>query len=281
MTIKDILITLFAAIIIIYIFVFAVNYQEVAFNSDKTELINQYRGQYGHDHYGLDELYPHMYAGILLFISSVLSSKILYSRFGKSRFTWRPVMAGIFVTGLIGLGESMEHLFDTLWHEFFHYIHMIGGLLAMYFLYIGTQEYRMQYKHGGKPISSRVIVGMIVILPLLSMVIALNASKAWDARLELPFIYLTTLPTMFLAGMTMWESYRQKEEYKVLMGFLAILAGTVTGLTIIILAGRIGDITDNAFLYVLGQSLQLVYLSASAMLILVFTFTMWAMCESR
>lgn len=279
--IKDILLLLFVSSLIIYTFFYAVEYQQVVFNSDKTELLNQFRGNYGQlGHFRLHELYPHMYAGMLLFIASIISVKVLYFRFGKSRFTWRPVIAGIFITGLIGLGETLEHLFDVLGHEFFHYVHLLAGLLAMFFLYMGTQEYRMQYKKGGKPINRRSIIGLIVILPLLAFTIALNSSKAWDTRVELPFVYLTVAPTVVLAGMTLLESYKQKEENKILMGFLAILAGTVTGLTVIILLGRIGDIGNYAFLYVLGQSLQAIALSATAMLILVFTFTMWAIADS-
>lgn len=282
MNIKDISIITLASAILIYFLVFFVGYQQISFNSDGTALENQYNGKGPENgHYGLHELYATVYAGILLFLASIISTIILYRRFGKSRFTWRPVIGGIFVAGIMGLGEAVEHNFDTLWHEFFHYLVMLGGLVAMFLLYIGTQEYRMQYRQGGKPASMSVILGMIIILPLVAFAVALNAVEPYDARVELPFIYLTAAPTLFLSGLTMLESYRQKEENKVLMGFLAMLAGTVTGLTVIALLARIGDIGNHAFIFALGQSLQVVYMSATAMLILVFTFTMWALADSN
>ncbi|MBW6517964.1 MAG: hypothetical protein K0A89_05630 [ANME-2 cluster archaeon] len=282
MNIKDIFIITFASAILIYFLFFFVGYQQVSFNEDNTALENQYGGREGKEgHYGLDELYATVYAGILLFMASIISTIILYGRFGKSRFTWRPVIGGIFTAGFMGLGEALEHNFDTLWHEFFHYLVLLGGLVAMFFLYIGTQEYRMQYRQGGTPTSSKVILGIIIILPMVAFAIALNAIEPYDARVELPFIYLTATPTLFLSALTMLESYRQKEENKVLMGFLAMLAGTVTGLTVIIFLARIGDIGNHAFIFILGQSLQVVYMSATAMLILVFTFTMWALADSK
>lgn len=276
----DVFLVLVSAAILILALTYGVDYQQVSFNPDNTALVDQFVGREGHGHYGLDELYATTYAGILLFIACIMSVKILYRRFGKSRFTWKPVIAGIFITGLMGLGEAVEHKLDTLGHEFFHYILLIGGLLAMYFLYIGTQEYRMQYKQGGKPMTPKSIAGLIIILPMFALALALNTIEPYDARVELPFIYLTAVPTLFLAAMTILESYRQKDENKVLMGFLATLAGTVTGLAVIILLARIGDISNNAFLFVFGQSMQVIYMSDTAMLILVFTFTMWAITDS-
>lgn len=276
---RNVLIFILSLIFLIYILGPGVEYSDVTFNQDNTQLENQYKGQQGFDHLGLDELYAHMYAAAFLFIAGTISSILLFERFGKSRFTWRPVIAGIFVTGMLGLGEIVEHFFHILGHEFFHYTHMLGGILAMYFLYIGTQEYPMQYRQGGKPIKKKVITGLILIVPLLSFTIALNSGDAWDERVEMPFLYLTAVPTIFLAGMTFIESYRQKEAHKVLMGFLAILALTVTTLVLVILAGRVGDLANHAFLYVIGQSLQVVFLSATAMLISIFTFTMWTLCN--
>lgn len=276
---KDILLVALAAIVLMYTFVFFVDYQQVTFNSEYSIIENQFKGQ-KNGHYGLDELYATIYAGMILFIACTLSAKILYKRFGKSRFTWRPVIAGIFSTGLIGLGESVEHNLSTLGHEFFHYLLMLSGLLAMYFLYIGTQEYRMQFKVGGNPIKSKIIVGLLIILPLVAFAIALNSLEPYDSRIEMPFVYITATPTLFLAALTLRESYKQKDENRTLMGFLAILAGTVSGLTVINMMGRLGDIENHAFLFVLGQSLQVIYMSATAMLVFVFTFMMWSMAES-
>ena len=65
-------------------------------------------------HKGLQEIYMHIYSGFILFVVCVISVVVLYEYFKDSKYTWKPVLAGILSTGLIGLGEGAEHLFFAI-----------------------------------------------------------------------------------------------------------------------------------------------------------------------
>lgn len=259
-------------ILLVMYSILSLGYKEVTFDENRL-LINQYGGQYI-GHHGMHELYPHLYAATVLFIVSIASIIVLYEKFKGSKYTWNPVMVGVFFTGLIGWGEGFEHLFNVFGHEFFHYTHMIGGLLAIYFLYIGTKEYSMQFREGGKPISEIKIFGIIITSFIIILALASQSKTEWDVVIEQPFIYLTAVPTLILAGLTLKEAYEQRKIHMMLMGYLSMLAISVTLLELFILFGRIADIINNAYLYIVMHAFQDFMLSATSMLIISFTVTM-------
>ncbi|MBW6517958.1 MAG: hypothetical protein K0A89_05600 [ANME-2 cluster archaeon] len=233
-------------------------------------MVNQFMA-----HKGLHEIYVHIYSGFLLFLVSVISVILLYDHFKDSKYTWKPVMAGILSTGLIGLGEGAEHLFATFGHEVFHYTHMLGSPVAMYFLYIGTKEYSMQFKEGGKPMATRSIMAIMSSVFIVSVVLASFAREEWDPYIERPFIYIIAVPLILLSVLTIKEAYDQFEMQKIVMHNLSLLAISVMVLNIVILLGRDADIARNAYIYLVAQILQVLFLIVTATFIMVFTISMY------
>ncbi|MCL7475736.1 MAG: hypothetical protein M8352_06810 [ANME-2 cluster archaeon] len=233
-------------------------------------MVNQFMA-----HKGLHEIYVHIYSGFLLFLVSVISVILLYDHFKDSKYTWKPVMAGILSTGLIGLGEGAEHLFATFGHEVFHYTHMIGSPVAMYFLYIGTKEYSMQFKEGGKPMATRSIIAIMSSVFIVSVVLASFAREEWDPYIERPFILIIAIPLILLSVLTIKEAYDQFEMQKMVMHNLSLLALSVMLLNIVILLGRDADIARNAYIYLVAQVLQVIFLIVTATFIMVFTISMY------
>ncbi|MDF1531591.1 MAG: hypothetical protein SCH39_04610 [Methanosarcinales archaeon] len=233
-------------------------------------MVNQFMA-----HKGLHEIYVHIYSGFLLFLVSVISVILLYDHFKDSKYTWKPVMAGILSTGLIGLGEGAEHLFATFGHEVFHYTHMIGSPVAMYFLYIGTKEYSMQFKEGGKPMATRSIIAIMSSVFIVSVILASFAREEWDPYIERPFILIIAIPLILLSVLTIKEAYNQFEMQKMVMHNLSLLALSVMLLNIVILLGRDADIARNAYIYLVAQVLQVIFLIVTATFIMVFTISMY------
>lgn len=230
-------------------------------------------------HKGLQEIYVHIYSGFLLFVASVISVAILYDYFKDSKYTWKPIMAGILSTGLIGLGEGAEHLFATFGHEVFHYTHMIGSPVAMYFLYVGTKEYSMQFKEGGKRMAGRTILVIMSSVFIISVVLASFARTQWDPAIERPFIYVIAIPLLALSFLTLKEAYSQFEMQKMLMHNLSLLAISVMFLNIVILLGRDADIVGNAYVYMVTHVFQVILLIVTATFIMVFTISMYIMLD--
>lgn len=230
-------------------------------------------------HKGLQEIYLHIYAGFFLFVISVVSVTNLYDYFKDSKYTWRPIMAGILCTGLIGLGEGAEHLFATYGHEVFHYTHMIGSPIAMYFFYTGAKEYSMQFKEGGKPIGIKRILILMFSVFIISVTLASFASENWDPVIERPFILVIAIPLVILSLLTIKIAYEQIEMQKMLMHYLSLLAISVMLLNIVMLLGREFDISGNAYMYVVTHSFKDVLLIVNATFIFVFTISMQIMMQ--
>lgn len=228
-------------------------------------------------HMGLQEIYLHIYSGFILFIISVISVVVLYDYFKDSKYTWKPVMAGILSTGLIGLGEGAEHLFATFGHEVFHYTHMLGAPVAMYFLYVGAREYTMQYREGGRPIGFKTTIGLMFLVFIVSVVIASFARVEWDPVIERPFIYIIATPVVVLSFLTLKEANEQYEMQKVLRYYLSLLAISVMLLSIVIMLGRDADIIGSAYLYMVAHSFQAILLVVNATFIMSFTISMHIM----
>jgi|GEM_PF-1425573 len=225
-------------------------------------------------HKGLQEIYMHIYSGFILFVVCVISVVVLYEYFKDSKYTWKPVLAGILSTGLIGLGEGAEHLFATFGHEVFHYTHMIGSPIAIYFLYVGAKEYSMQFREGGKPMGTRAILILMFSVFVISLILASVSRAHWDPAIERPFIYVIAIPLVILSFLTLKEAFEQIEKQKMLMHYISLIAISVMLLNIVILLGRDADIVNNAYIYIVTFGFQNILLIVNATFILAFTISM-------
>lgn len=267
--------------LLILVPVLSLNYRDLRFQPDRLFIINQLGEQYGH--HGVLEMYVHLYAGMFLFIASIISIFILYGQFKSSTFTWRTVLAGIFVTGMIGLSESIDHLFAVYvshgffalaGHNFFHFIHVLGGPLAIFFFYRGTKEYSMQFKEGGKPLSKTAILLLLSILPISTIAVTFLTLRVIVLDIETKTVFAISVPALVLAGFTLKESYEQWKMQSFLMGFLSMLAVSVTLLYLAILSSLNTAVLGNAYFYVLSYSLQDIFHVVTAAVLILFTISM-------
>jgi len=236
----------------------------MAYFDEQKILIDQYQG-----HYGLQEIYVHYYAGVFLFIASILCVIFIYRNFWGNR-TNHSIPAGIFFTGLIGFGEVAEHFTTTPFgHDFYHYLHLTSGSLAVFFLFIGLKGHI-----GNKnKLSFPLVLGMITIGLLISAGAASQSNMPWDMEIEIPFLILTALPAFAISIIIVFIEY--KKFFKTPSSFvllLSLIGASATILTLDIIIGRIFDITGMASGYTITHALQDVLHATTGTFILAFAF---------
>ncbi|MFQ6056571.1 MAG: hypothetical protein ACE5J3_11380 [Methanosarcinales archaeon] len=237
-----------------------------SFDANKN-LINQFPG-----HHGMLEQVVHMYATGLLFIASIVAILILYKYFRGAKYTWYPIMAGIFSTGLIGLGENLEYYFGAFGHDFFAYLHRIGAPLALYFFYVGITEYvGTLSEEEKKPMSIYTIVGLIGIAIVISLALATQADTPWDVKIERPFIYITTIPIVIIVVMVLQKAIIAYKSEATLMLNISLISVAVTLLALDILIGRQADIWANGALYIVTHAVQDILHAFNAALLIGFS----------
>jgi hypothetical protein len=217
----------------------------------KGQLIDQITG-----HHGLLEIYSHLYSGFFLFIVSLISLGVLYFYFKSSIFKYQGLLNGIFYTSLIGLGEILEHIFlgPTI-GSLFHFLHLLAAPIALvfYLLSLGETFNRTPQKSSNADTKKSIAVFFL----FLSTITLLSSfsSVTWDVEIEVPFVLLTTLPTLMLVGVVLEKSKIISEHTVALMSFRVMLLG-VSFLAISILAGRYGDFAGKAQVYIVFHEIQ-------------------------
>jgi len=239
----------------------------VAFGADGT-LTDQLFG-----HHGLLEIYAHIYSTLFLFLIGIGSIGVLYYYFRNSIFKYQGLLNGIFYTSLIGLGETLEHVsIDPTVGSFFHYLHLISAPMALGFYLISLDE-----TFSKKPVNAvqgypkKSIAAFILMLSIIT-VLASFSSSTWDVEIEVPFVIVTTLPTLILAGVLLERSKIISESTLALTSLRVMLLG-VSVLTISILAGRYGDFTRKAHVYILFHQMQNISHVVTATALLIFVVT--------
>ena len=232
------------------------------------------------DHHGMMEIYSHFYASFFLFFASLISVYILYRLLvDESPFTWPGITTAMIAIGLIGLGEGMEHLFpnDPFTHDFFHYLHMIAAPIALYFLYIGAKEFIAEFENSGKiggddglkPLSPDTIFAIFGGMTVFIVALAMVSGTPWDPYIEGPFIYLTLIPTLFLAYLLIQQARQTTES--IVMIFIPLIAISVSMLVFDIMFGRLMDIWGFASLYVITHGAQNALHVATGTILLLFS----------
>lgn len=236
----------------------------MAYFDEHKILIDQYQG-----HYGLQEIYVHYYAGIFLFTASMLCIIFIYRNSWESR-SGHSIPAGIFLTGLIGFGEVAEHFTTTPFgHDFYHYLHLVSGSLAVFFLFIGLKGHI-----GNKnKLSFSLVLGMMTIGLLVSAGAASQSNMPWDMEIEIPFLILTALPAFAISIIILFIEYKKIFKNPSLFVLLISLIGaSATILTLDIIIGRIFDITGMASGYTITHAIQDVLHATTGAFILAFAF---------
>jgi len=224
-------------------------------------------------HHGLLEIYAHIYSTLFLFLLSIGSIAVLYYYFRTSIFKYQWLLNGIFYTSLIGLGETFEHLvINPHVGSFFHYLHLIAAPMALGF-YLTSLDETFNGK-GTRKDSGRwkkTAAAFILMLVIIS-VLASFSTSTWDVEIEVPFVLITTLPTLILAGVLLERSKIISESTLALTSLRVMLLG-VSVLTISILAGRYGDFARKAQVYIVFHQLQNMSHIVTATALLIFVVT--------
>jgi hypothetical protein len=236
----------------------------VSFDEQKM-LVDQYGG-----HYGLQEIYVHYYASGFLFVASVICLFFIFKSYRAGKLN-HFIPAAIFLTGLIGFGELAEHFTTTSFgHDFYHYLHLVSGSSAVFFLFIGLKKH-IEKKNNT---SLLLVLGMIVTGLFVSIGAASQSDIAWDVKIEIPFLFFTALPAFIISIIIICVEYKNiftKPSSFVL--YLSLIGASATILTLDIIAGRILDIIGLASGYVITHSLQDVFHVTTGAFILAFAFS--------
>ncbi len=224
-------------------------------------------------HHGLLEIYAHIYSTLFLFLVGICSIGVLYYYFRTSIFKYQGLLNGIFYTSLIGLGEALEHISsDPTVGSFFHYLHLISAPLALGFYLISLDE-TFNGKGAKKAQGSwKKTVAVFISVLLIISVLASFSSSTWDVEIEVPFVLVTALPTLILAGVLLERSKIISESTLALTSLRVMLLG-VSVLTISILAGRYGDFAHKAQVYIMFHQLQNISHVVTATALLIFVVT--------
>jgi hypothetical protein len=226
-------------------------------------------------HYGMLEIYVHLMATAVLFIVSILSIVLLYDHFRKSGVEWPGIIHGFFYTGLIGLGEFLEHMFrwDPFLNTALHYLHHLAAPAAMVFFYLGIKEYYDKCSHPDEElhtISNEVAMGMFAGILTLAILMGGLAETPWDEGLEGPFLMLTLLPILGITAV--FINTTRKIKKSMLAFYFPALGISLSALTIDIWMGRLSDVNNIASLYIVTHSLQNVLHAATATIMILFVF---------
>ncbi|MFQ5891206.1 MAG: hypothetical protein ACE5HW_00240, partial [Candidatus Methanofastidiosia archaeon] len=145
--------------------------------------------------------------------------------------------------------------------------------LVLYFFYQGIREYLSQFEKKVRRISNLQIFFLFGVMILLSLIIASKAETIWDKRLEIPFIYLTAIPTITISILLIKEARKAYIEYGIIILSVPLLAVATTFQGIIIFTGRYSHIIQNGWLYVSTHALQDIFHSIIGTILIVFTIS--------
>jgi len=227
------------------------------------------------DHHRMNEIYVHYYVGMFNFIISTASALLIISAKNKSGTRgWIYIASGIFLNGSVGFGEVIEHFFNPFWHDFFHYIHIYGGLFGLYLLYLGTRS--VVSSVGGKRVveNKSTILAVFLALFVLSILTSIKTTQKWDPRFEVPIISILFIPTLTLTILLIYDAAKIFIESGFVMVTLSTFAVFSMLLNFVIILGRISDILGNAYAYILTHGIQDLLHVASATTALIFSVTL-------
>ncbi len=227
------------------------------------------------DHYGMNEIYVHYYAGTFNFIISAASALIIVAAENRVGIRgWTYIASGIFLNGLVGLGEVIEHFFNPFWHDFFHYVHIYAGLFGLFLLYLGTRSVVSSITGREVTEKTSTVLAALAALFLLSMLTSIKTTQKWDPTFEVPVISVLFIPTLLLTVLLVYDAAKIFQESGFVMVTLSAFAVFAMLLNLVIILGRISDVIGNAYAYILTHGIQDILHVASATTAFVFSVTL-------
>jgi hypothetical protein len=229
-------------------------------------------------HNNILEIYAHLYAAIFLFVASLVAIAIVHHTLKKTVISGSAIKWGLLYVGLIGLGESLEHLpfLDLYLRSMAHYLHLLSAPLAVLALYLGMRE-TMAVNKGEiekiRTFSIEIGISIFTAAWVGIFIMAIFARSPWNEVIEGPFLLVVFAPTIFLVAMVMREFRHFAESTEML--YLPIISVAVSFLTIDIWIGRYADLKWHAGLYVLTHASQDVLLAATGGMVILFAFSIW------
>ncbi len=229
-------------------------------------------------HYGMYEIYTHLYASFFLFFASIFSVAVIFYTLKRSVFSLPALTGGVIYIGLIGLGEGFEHLpfIDPFVQSMAHYLHLFSAPVAVFTLYMGMIDTVSIIKDGpqkAKLHSTELGMGIFAAISLGVVIMAFVSHTPYNERIEGPFLLAILLPTLFFVWLVLKESRHFAESTEML--YLPILSIAVSLLTLDIWIGRFADVSGLAGLYVLTHAFQDTLLAVTGGIILIFSMHIW------
>ncbi len=226
------------------------------------------------EHHGMNEIYVHYYSGIMNFLLSSFSAWIIVTATRDSGVRgWNCISFGVLFNGFVGFGEVTEHFFEPIWHDFFHYFHISAGLLGILLLYLGTRSIVFSVS-GLKNVESRwILFTFIIALLVLSLVTSMKTTSDWDPSYEIPVVSILFIPTLILTVALIYDSARIFQESGFTMISLSLFAVSAMLLNFVIILGRIADIQENMYLYIVAHGFQDLLHVISSMMAIILALT--------
>lgn len=227
-------------------------------------------------HHGLLEMNVHWTAGLLLFAASLIGVYVVCRKYRRMTPAWLALASAFLTAGLIGAGETLEHVGSAFNHDFWHYLHMVAGLLAVFFLWRAMKlliEDRPERTHAAYIAS---FAALILIPPFLAEL----SNTSWDPVIEWSFFLVALVPTMILGVLALMQTHRLMTAHTNIASFrsftamqLGLLTWTIILLTVAIFAGRVSAQMGNGFLYIWTHAIQDILHAAAGTLIIVLTYS--------
>lgn len=222
------------------------------------------------------EIYVHIIAAGILFMAALAASAYLFNHFNRHKVVWPGLIHGFFYTGLIGLGEFLEHIFrwDPFINTSLHYLHHLAAPVAMVFFYLGINEFYDRCSHPDDEvhtISNEVAMGMLAGILMIVFFMGSLAGTPWDERLEGPFLILILIPLIVITWLLIKTSKRIKKT--MLAQYFPALGVSLSLLTVVIWLGRFSDLNKISTLYIVTHGLQDTLHIITATIIVMFTLS--------
>lgn len=239
--------------------------------------------------YGMLEIYVGIFSGLFLYLSSlaVIFVSLGYGKVMKDRVHligdsigpggiklaergipgWQFVSAGIFFTGLVGIGEVMKHLLDVpILFNFLDYLTLISPPAALYFFYIGIKKH-LQKEIGGV-ILKKIIITTLILFDLVGG-LAVSA-EYYGADIKNFFLYLILVPVLIFSAIVFRAAFRAYEKYLLFIPAVSAMVLSTALLALVTFAVQLSVIFEYAGVFIIVQGVKDILLSVTATSILAY-----------